>query len=337
MLRSSSNILLTVINDILDYSKIESDQVSLETVECDADKIVADQAEQIAPQVRRRGLEFQLSRQAGSSPLVLADPGRFRQVLGNLLGNALKFTLKGRITLQIEPTLVREQPHLRISIADTGIGIPREHQDRLFQRFTQADNSTTRLYGGTGLGLAICKRLVELMGGEIGFESEPGSGSTFWFTLPQPAPGENPAALNAPAAAANLPVLAGRLTVLLVEDNFINQELANYHLGKLGCTVTVAPDGAKALEWLHRQAFDLVFMDCMMPEMDGYETTHAIRAWEKQNPDKPHLPIIALTANAMPGDREKCLDAGMDDYLAKPIIAHLLAEKVQRWRPAPTR
>ena len=334
MLKSSGHSLLTLINDILDYSKIEAGKFSLNTEECDARKLVDDQIALFSSQAAKKGLALQSSFNPGSGSLVRADPARVRQVLGNLLGNALKFTVSGGITVQLTSEQNHGQPLLRISIADTGIGIPRLQHERLFQRFNQANNSTTRLYGGTGLGLAISKGLVELMGGSIGFESDPGRGSVFWFTLPHP-PGhliisETPSAPTAPVALN--PVQA--LQALVIEDNFINQELAKYHLTKLGCQVTIASGGAIALKLMSTQRFELIFMDCMMPDMDGYETTRAIREIERQNPTCPRLPIIALTANAMPGDREKCLEAGMDDYLSKPIIAADLTAMIKKWRPA---
>jgi PAS domain S-box-containing protein len=333
MLKSSGHTLLTVINDILDYSKIESGKVSLEIVECNAEHLVQEQVALFDPQSRSRGLALEVIRHPAASPLILTDPTRFRQILGNLLGNALKFTKAGKITVRLDRGKNGDRPQLRVSITDTGIGIPLEQQPQLFQRFTQADNSTTRLYGGTGLGLAIGKGLVELMGGQIGCDSAPGRGSTFWFTMPQP-----PQAVTSekppPGAEAKSAATVRSLATLVVEDNFINQELAKYHLTKLGCTVTVATGGTSALELVKRNHYDLIFMDCMMPEMDGYQTTRALRDWENENPAEPRHPIIALTANAMPGDRELCLESGMDDYLSKPIVSAQLAAVIEQWGPA---
>ena len=334
LLKVSSHTLLSLINDILDFSSIESGQLTLQTMECDAGQLIHEVAAAFEPQVRSHGLDWSLRIAPELPRLIIADPVRFRKILGYLLGNALKFTKQGRISLELAPLTVSGQPFLRISVSDTGVGISREKQENLFQKFTQADASSTREYGGTGLGLAISKKLVELMGGRIGFESEAGIGSTFWFTMRQPeiapaAPPRNLAnqIISEPARA---------LEVLVVEDNFVNQQLAKYHLLKLGCKVTVASNGAKAVDLVHKQRFDLVFMDCMMPDMDGYDATRAIRAWEKQTQARHALPIIALTANAMSGDRERCLESGMNDYLAKPIIATQLSQMIERWRPVIT-
>lgn len=335
LLRNSSSTLLSVINDILDFSSIESGQMSLVPIECDAGQLIEEQAAIFEPQARSLGLEWSVNLSLAPSRLIRADPVRFRKICGYLLHNALKFTKHGRIGIVLHPMRKGGRSQLCISISDTGIGIPRENQAKLFQSFSQADGSSTRVYGGTGLGLAISKKLVELMGGQIGFESEAGRGSTFWFTVPDVAAKAGPAAQ--PHLSTN-PTQSGEvrpLDVLVVEDNFVNQQLAKHHLQRLGCTVTVAAGGAKAVELVRSQRYDLIFMDCMMPEMDGYETTGIIRKWEQQNRTHPHLPIIALTANAMAGDRERCLSSGMDDYLSKPIVAVQLAQMIEKWRPAP--
>ncbi len=291
---------------------------------------------------------------------VNGDPIRTRQVLLNLAGNAVKFTERGAVRIEASR---EDGGKVRLSVADTGIGITEQQMEGLFRRFTQADSSTTRRYGGTGLGLAISKTLVELMGGTIGAASVPGEGSTFWITLPlgavsqtaagpapkpvsasvppptlvptlEPAPASAPAPLTVPvpsssaAAAASEPgavrpvraaadSAGGRL--LLVEDNFVNQRVAVYMLSKLGQRVDVAKHGREAVEMLGKTPYDLVLMDCQMPEMDGFEATRIIRDPTSAVLDH-EVPVVAMTANAFPEDRVRALDAGMNDFLAKPWI-----------------
>jgi CheY-like chemotaxis protein len=218
---------------------------------------------------------------------------------------------------------------LRFEVQDTGIGIPPDKQQQIFEPFRQADGSTTRKYGGTGLGLAISKKLVELMGGRMGVVSQVGEGSTFWFEVSLPAC-DAPAhvRLEQQLRAAEQTPLTG-LRVLVAEDNFVNQKVIRRTLEKWGVEVQIANNGREVLEWLSREPFHLVLMDCQMPEMDGYEATRRIRAYEQ--PRGLHMPIIALTANALEGDREKCLECGMDDYLTKPVNPDLLWEKLVQW------
>ncbi len=274
------------------------------------------------------------------------DAGRLHQVLINLVGNAVKFTEEGSIRVQtgVEQhtgdTLV-----LRFTVQDTGIGMDAATVAALYQPFFQADSTPARRYGGTGLGLAISRQLVQLMGGEIGVESTLGAGSTFWFTIVvQPgsettapvtaSPAETVAAQTAPRS----PSLATAKSepayhVLLVEDNKVNQKVAARLLEKLNCCVDVADDGEKALSAVAANTYDLILMDIQMPGMDGYQATRAIRNAEAGGGQR--VPIIALTANAMTGDRELCLAAGMDDYLAKPIVSGDLAAAIERWLPRP--
>jgi CheY-like chemotaxis protein/HPt (histidine-containing phosphotransfer) domain-containing protein len=272
---------------------------------------------------------------------------RIRQILINLINNAIKFTAQGSVTLNV----TRALDLLRFEIRDTGIGISPEVQARLFNPFVQADGSTTREFGGTGLGLSICKNLVELMGGTIGVDSEAGKGSTFWFTLPLeeadaqpelpqphtseqnstiPSMEELPASerLRVPDAGAALE--SGTL-ILLVEDNAINQKVATLQLHKLGFATHAVENGQVAVEALETLPYGLVLMDCQMPVMDGFEATHLIRKSERES--GRHIPIIAMTANAMQGDRERCLQAGMDDYLSKPINPRELSATLARWMP----
>jgi len=291
--------------------------------------------------------------------VVVGDPGRLRQVLRNLLGNALKFTDRGEIGIRAE--LLSDSTNviqIRFTVHDTGIGIPPDQQGRLFESFTQGDGSSTRRHGGTGVGLAISKQLVELLGGEIGVASEQGDGSRFWFTASfgKAAPGEAPAPKPAikvpaprltsrPAAVPAAPVapkrapmenpvaVEGPLRVLLAEDNEINQRITLRLLEKLGVAADAVVNGREAVQALEKRKYDLVLMDCQMPDMDGFEATAIVRSREG---DANHTPICALTANAMEGDRERCLAAGMDDYISKPVGLEKLQKAVDRWlhRPA---
>jgi CheY-like chemotaxis protein len=262
-----------------------------------------------------------------------------RQVLTNLIGNAIKFTEAGKVVVQVTQEVGSDvDTLLRFTVKDTGIGLPLNVQSRLFQPFTQADGSTTRKYGGTGLGLAISKTLVELMGGEIGFESEPGEGSTFWFTvrMQKQLQSERAASLHSLSELVPRNPLAGAqakssLRILLVEDYVINQAVALGQLETLGYCADVVADGFDALRALDLAHYDVVLMDCQMPKLDGYAASAAIRNREAKRADGRHTPIIAMTANAMLGDREKCIAAGMDDYITKPIQAHDLKRVLEVW------
>jgi len=471
-IESSAEHLLTIINDILDFSKIEAGRLILEAIPFSLRQVVYDVASVVRAGASVKGLEIALRWDAQAPAAVVGDQGRLRQVLVNLMGNAIKFTESGHVLLEVERLGGDgSAAQLRFRIADTGIGIAPAQLHAIFDKFTQADASTTRRYGGTGLGLAISKQLVELMGGTIGVESEPGRGSVFWFTVTLPVaaaggevaipeigalaglrvlviddlelnrrilaeqlaslglrpetaaggaaglaaisaaaaagdafrvalvdhqmPGmdgiafaralqalpaargllllmlssagvafcaEDAAAAGyarcvvkpvrsrslaeavaealagtAPAALPSAPTAAGetdlpRRVVLLVEDNPTNQKVGRSLLAKLGCEVDVAGDGLEALARLGERRYDLVFMDCQMPRLDGYETTHRIRALAGP---VGRVPVIALTANTMSTDRERCLACGMDDYLAKPIRMDGLRELLARWQPAP--
>ncbi len=319
----SAKVLMTVINDILDFSKIEAGKVSLEQIDMELQGLLKEIISLHSANAKSKGLDLFFSYDETLPFHLMGDPARISQVLSNLLGNAIKFTQKGEILVKAALKEERENEVLvAISVKDSGIGISAEQQTRLFQSFSQADISTTRKYGGTGLGLVISKALVELMGGEISVDSKVGMGTTFTFTLllqKQPArriPSERMASAKRPAAFRLKTKEDGRkLSVLIVDDNEINRKLVKILVEQLGASSDQAQNGAEALDACMRNAYDLILMDVHMPVMDGLEATARIRELEK---DK-HTPIIALTANALRGDREKYLAAGMDEYLSKPI------------------
>jgi signal transduction histidine kinase/DNA-binding response OmpR family regulator len=328
----AAQTLLGIINDILDFSKIEAGKLDLEHIAFALKPLAADLADLFAPAAAEHGLAFRIDLDPGLPAALWGDPLRLRQVLQNLIGNAIKFTRAGGVVVTVAPAAHSasggpDWVRLRCAVADTGIGIAPEQQVRLFESFSQADSSTTRRYGGTGLGLAISRRLVSLMGGEIGVDSAPGAGSSFWFELPcEIAPAAALPTETTGQAQAHAADLAGS-RVLLVEDNALNQEVAMHFLRAAGIRARLAADGAAALAALAEEDFDAVLMDCQMPVMDGYEATRRIRA-EARHAD---LPIIAMTANALIGDRERSLEAGMSDHLTKPLDATRFYATLARW------
>ena len=310
--RESAESLLTLINDILDFSKLEAGRLELEALDFMPAALVESALSLFGPRAAAKGIALVGNVPPGLPAYLKGDPGRIRQVLFNLVANAVKFTHQGEVAIAIAHRPLGERGvELRLEVADTGIGIPPEAQPGLFARFTQADSSTSRRYGGTGLGLAICRQLAELMQGRIGFASEPGRGSRFWFTV-RCEPGEAPAAVPAPPP----PPLGRTLRVLVAEDNQINQLVVTAMLDKLGHKADVVGDGAEAVAAIQRVPYDIVLMDVQMPDMDGLEATRAIR---RLAAPAGAVPIVALTANAMAGQREQYLAAGMTDYVAKPI------------------
>ena len=335
--QDSGRALLALIDDILDLSKIEARKITLEKLNFDPRQTVDDVVQLLRVQASARGLGFHSSVSPDIPPVLRGDAHRLRQVLTNLAGNAIKFTERGQVTLDAKLESQRDgTATIRFAIADTGIGIRADQAARLFSPFTQADASTTRKYGGTGLGLAICKQLVEMMGGSIGVESREGQGATFWFTAAlELAPAMESAATAQPVgerftapSEASHPGPAAR--ILVAEDNATNREVALAQLQKLGYRADAVPNGAEAVKALEQGVYNLVLMDCEMPVMDGYQATRAIRGSMR-----PNIPIIAVTADAMSGDRDRCLCEGMNDYLSKPVELGRLAEVLAKWLPAP--
>ncbi len=388
----SAKALLNLVNNILDFSKIESGQLQLEQSDFLLAELLNQTSALFFSHARAKGLTLRCELATDLSDVFRGDPAHLRQVLINLVSNAIKFTEKGEVVIEVksqkskvkksekEPMTCDLRPatcDLFFSVHDTGIGIPEEQCNRLFKSFSPLDASTTRKYGGAGLGLAISKQLVEIMGGDMGVESVLGQGSTFWFTVPL-APQSNQADLLSPpdlsplglsplqttaalVAPLDAPSAPDAFRLLLVEDNPVNQKLASRLLKKFGYIVDIAGNGKEALTRLSQQAYDAILMDCQMPELDGFEATKIIRERETDrnaphgflsvqpqlfsvdssprapHASRPHIPIIALTANAVEGDRERCLAAGMDDYLTKPINPTELKSVLERWlSPSPS-
>ena len=334
LVRTSAESLLRVINDILDVSKIEAGRMSLEPIPFELREQLDRCIKTLAFRADEKGLALRCDVTAEVPNHVTGDWLRLQQVLINLVGNALKFTERGRVVVTIDmESRSGDDAILHFAVADTGIGVPRERQAAIFDAFTQADGSTARSHGGTGLGLTISRRLVDMMGGRLWLSSEPGRGSTFHFTAKVGVRAERfEDALPAPAAAVE--ALPAALRILLAEDNRVNQFLAVRLLEKAGHQVETASNGRAAVAAIEQHRFDLALMDLQMPEMDGLEATARIR--ERERGTGAHLPIIALTANAMVGDRERCLQAGMDGYLSKPIDSARLLAEIRRVQAAAT-
>lgn len=326
IVRSSALALLTIINDILDFSKIEAGMLNIDPRPfCIADAIRGS-LELVRPSADDKGIELTVEVDEQLPVYLQGDAGRLRQVMLNLLSNAVKFTNVGQVRVRAS-CLDKDdqQAQISISVTDTGIGIPSDKLGAVFGKFTQAEASTTRRFGGTGLGLSISKQLIELMEGVMGVQSTPGEGSTFWFELSLPI-GEAPQADSEKRAKEQ----HRSAHVLVVEDNLVNQKVAKRLLENMGYTVQLAGNGALGVEAIEQEEFDLVFMDCQMPEMDGFAATRVIR----EGKTRAELPIIAMTANAMAEDRRQCLESGMNDFLTKPVRKELLAAMLLRWLPS---
>lgn len=337
-IKGSGEHLMALINDILDLSRIEAGKLEVEIIPFDLGRVISLCSEAWTFSAREKGVDFMTSKSMDLPKQVCGDPGRLRQILMNLVGNAIKFTLKGVVSLSVEMKERREnQDVIRFTVRDTGIGIPKNRHHMLFQSFHQVDNSMARRFGGSGLGLAITSQLVTLLGGEIGFESEEGVGSEFWCTLPL-----NRTDIAVSGGVQGVTSVGGiegqspGLGILVVEDNVVNQKVVLGMLRHLGIQADLAVDGIQALECLKAQQYGLVFMDCQMPGMDGFEATKRIRNGEAGEISQKTR-IIAMTANAMAGDRERCLEVGMDDYIAKPLTRKALQVMLEKslHRPFP--
>jgi PAS domain S-box-containing protein len=339
----SGEQMLRIINDILDISKIETGQLELDLTDVALHDTIEHACAVAGIEANAKGLDFDVVIDPDVPKHVRADSGRLRQIILNLVANAVKFTATGGVTVRASVANATDNAAtIRVAVTDSGIGIDPTALDTMFEPFTQADSSTTRTFGGTGLGLAIARELTDLMSGTIGAESEPGRGSTFWFevTLPLAAPqaGSNgatgtpkPAAAPRAPGTAAAPLGPDSPIVLVAEDTPVNQIVAIRALQRCGCRAHAVNDGYEALEALLSQRYDAILMDCQMPEMDGYQTTGELRRREVGG---RRTPVIAMTAHAMKGDFEKCIAAGMDDYVSKPLRHQALAEVLERWLPA---
>ncbi len=321
--------LLTIVNDILDFSKMEAGKMVIEVDDIDLQAVIADAALLVTPAAAAKQLELSVIIDPSAATTFRGDPGRIRQILINLLGNAIKFTDDGEIVVRARAgPSARARAELLVEVTDTGIGVDMTAQPNLFESFIQGDASSTRRLGGTGLGLAICQQLVDAMGGAIGVRSEAAGGSTFWFTLPLTLAVAQPVSQAAGSIIAATAPRLGR--ILVVDDNPVNQRVAMRMLERRGHQVDVANNGAEAVAAVAHTTYDAVLMDRQMPEMDGFEATRIIRIREGVN---RHTVIIAMTAGAMTGDEAECLAAGMDAYLSKPVQAATLAAMIDRWVP----
>ena len=329
--QDSATALLDIINDILDFSKIEAGKMELEEISLEPARLTQETVDLFTAAAGKKTVELTCRVDEGVPAIALGDPGRLRQVLVNLIGNAIKFTNRGSVQVELSAVARNGVPTLRWTIEDSGQGIPPEKLEDIFDAFSQADGSTARKYGGTGLGLAISKQLVEMMSGELDVRSQVGSGSTFSFTMPvgEVEPSVHVGEISDANIAASPPLVDAK--VLLCEDNIVNQEVAIEMLRALGCNTTVVENGVHAVERTGQEKFDLVLMDCQMPELDGYEATRQIRKREQDERAEARLPIVALTAHALDADRHECIEAGMDDHLAKPFTQAQLSDVLKRW------
>ncbi len=327
-MHTSGEALLTVINDILDFSKVESGQMTLENITFNVRDVIHSTVELLLLTIKNKGLSFKLTVDDSVPQQLVGDAGRWRQIITNLVGNAIKFTAKGSISIALSAKQLGSKIQLHTAVSDTGIGIAQDKRDKLFIPFSQVDASTTREFGGTGLGLSISRQLAMLMGGEIGVESEAGVGSCFWFTVVMPL-----AALQIKQEETQTIELSTVqiLRILLVEDNIINQKVAIAMLRKLGHHVDAVSHGKEAIQQLALLDYDVVLMDCQMPIMDGFEATRIIRTGGKTR--NAQIPIIALTANVMQEDKDACFASGMNHFISKPIQMNALSQILSQYYP----
>ncbi len=328
IIESSGENLLSIINDLLDYSKLEAGKVEMENIPFKLSNELHNVSSMLNILAKKKAISLSLDLDEMTPDFLMGDPVRLKQVIINLVNNAIKFTATGGVTVKVQPQRMKNKKFiiLQFEVVDTGIGISDEGKKTLFQSFSQVDKSTTRKFGGTGLGLAISKTLVGMMGGEIGVESVLGKGSTFWFTASFEMTTEDvyqSSVKNEIGEHTGKTEFDKKLRILLAEDNKINQKVASTILTKMGHTVEIANDGQEALDLFHSSGYDIILMDIQMPDMDGMEATVKIREFEKDGGVK-RIPIIALTANAMEADKQKYLEAGMDDYVSKPFKAEEL-------------
>ncbi|HSV70478.1 MAG TPA: ATP-binding protein [Methylibium sp.] len=330
-IRESARSLMGLLDGILDLSKIEAGRLQLERQPFDLREALQACIDLMAPRASQKGVRLQTELPpAGSPPAVIGDPMRLQQIVNNLLGNAIKFTTNGQVTLTAAPAPDAGPQHWCITVADTGVGMAPQVQARLFEPFAQGDSGTARRHGGSGLGLAISRELVHAMDGQFSVESTPGQGSRFGFTARLPAAADRPAAHRSPPSPP--PVALPPLDVLVVEDNPVNQLYVEAQLAALGHRCHAAGNGEQALDLLLQCPVDLVLMDCHLPGMDGYAATRALREREVAEPSRRHTPVIALTASAMAEDRQRCIDAGMDGFLSKPFTRDELARALHAAR-----
>ena len=328
-MHASGEALLTVINDILDFSKVESGQMTLENIVFNVRDVIHSTVDLLLLTIKNKGLSFKLTVDDSVPQQLVGDAGRWRQIITNLVGNAIKFTAKGSISIALSAKQLDSKIQLHTAVSDTGIGIAQDKRDKLFIPFSQVDASTTREFGGTGLGLSISRQLAMLMGGEIGVESETGVGSCFWFTVVMPL-----AALQVKQEETQmieLSTVQNILRILLVEDNIINQKVAIAMLRKLGHHVDAVSHGKEAIQQLALLDYDVVLMDCQMPIMDGFEATRIIRTGGKTR--NAQIPIIALTANVMQEDKDACFASGMNHFISKPIQMNVLSQILSQYYP----